>query len=191
MLFESDLSYGITVWGGISISKLKSVSTAQKHCIRIMFGDNEAYLEKHRTAARTRDIDTQKLGPQFFEKEHTKPLFNNNEILTVHNLYNYHVLLCIGMILKSHTPIALYAMFKVSRRKPTLIIVPTQAKSFVFKASIVWNTYQTLPEGRDIRDFTIGISFLKNIIKSLLLKRQKIGDEVEWHLQSKCNITDS
>ena len=109
-LFESYLSYGITVWGGISISKLKSVSTAQKHCTRIMFGDNGAYLEKHRTAARTRDIDTQKLGPEFFEKEHTKPLFNNNEILTVHNLYNYHVLLCIGMILKSHTPIALYAV---------------------------------------------------------------------------------
>ena len=43
--------------------------------------------------------------------------------------------------------IALYAMFKVSRRKPTLIIVPTQAESFVFKASILWNTYQTLPEG--------------------------------------------
>ena len=140
-----------------------------------MFGDNEAYLEKHRTAARTRDVDTQKLGPEFFEKEHTKPLFNNNEILTVHNLYNYHVLLCIGMILKSHTPISLYAMFKVSRRKPTLIIVPTQ----------------TLPEGRDIRDFTIGISFLKNRIKSLLLKRQKIGDEVEWHPQSNFNITDS
>ena len=156
-----------------------------------MFGDNEVYLEKHRTAARTRDIDTQKLGPEFFEKEHTKPLFNNNEILTVHNLYNYHVLLCIGMILKSHTPIALYAMFKVSRRKPTLIIVPTQAESFVFKASILWNTYQTLPEGRDIRDFTIGISFLTNRIKSLLLKRQKIGDEVEWHPQSNFNITDS
>ena len=190
-LFESHLSYGITVWGGISISKLKSVFTAQKHCIRIMFGDNEAYLEKHRTAARTRDIDTQKLGPEFFEKEHTKPLLNNNEILTVHNLYNYHVLLCIGMLLKSHTPIAIYAMFKVSRRKPTLIIVPTQAESFVFKASILWNTYQTLPEGRDIRDFTIGISFLKNRVKSLLLKRQQIGDEVEWHPQSNFNITDS
>ena len=124
-LFESHLSYGITVWGGISISKLKSVFTAQKHYICILFGDNEEYLEKHRTAARTRHIDNQKLGPEFFEKEHNKPLFINNEILTVHNLYNYHLLLGIGMILKSHTPIALYAMFKVSRRKPILIIVPT------------------------------------------------------------------
>ena len=187
-LCESHLSYGITVWGNISISKLKSVFTAQKHCILIMFGDNEAYLEKHRTAARTRHIDNQKLGPEFFEKEHTKPLFKNNDILTVNNLYNYHLLLGIGMILKSHTPIALYAIFKVTRRKPTLIIVPTQAKSVVFKASILWNTYQTLPEERD---FTVGISFLKKRIKILLLKRQKIGDEVEWHPQSNFNITDS
>ena len=73
---------GITVWGGILISKLRAVFTAQKHCIRIMFGDNEAYLAKHRTAARTRHIGNQKLGPQFFEKEHTKPLFNN-EIFSI------------------------------------------------------------------------------------------------------------
>ena len=145
-----------------------------------MFGDNEAYLEKHRTAAITRHIDNQKLGPEFFEKENTEPLLNNNEILTVHNLYNiYRLLLGIIMMLKFHTPIALYTMFKVSRCKPTLIIVPAQAESFVFKASILWNTYQTLPEGRDIRDFTVGISFLKNIIKIQLLKRQKIGDEVK------------
>ena len=28
---------------------------------------------------------------------------------------------------------------------------------------------------RDFRDFTVGISFFKNIIKSLLLNRQKFG----------------
>ena len=38
------------------------------------------------SAARTRSFDDQKLGPDFFEKEHTKPLFNVNKILTVHNL---------------------------------------------------------------------------------------------------------
>ena len=62
-----------------------------------MFGDKEAYqevrryLEKHRTASRTRPIDSQKLGPEFFEREHIKWLFNTNEILTVHNLYNSFV----------------------------------------------------------------------------------------------------
>ena len=190
-LFESHLSYGITVWGGVSTSKLKSVFTAQKHSMRIMFGDKEAYLEKHRTAARTRSFDDQKLGPDFFEKEHTKPLFNVNKILTVHNLYNYHMLLSISMILKSHTPIALYQLFKISRRKPTLIIAPVQIKSFVFRASILWNTFRTLPEGREIKDFSVGVSFLKNTIKILLFRRQKIGDEKNWFPQTNFNIAET
>ena len=63
--------------------------------MRIMFGDKDAYLEKHQTAARKRPKDLQKLGPEFFKQEHTKPLFNANEILTVHNLYNYHSLLSV------------------------------------------------------------------------------------------------
>ena len=54
-----------------------------------MFGDTEAYLEKHRKAARTRPKTMQKLGPEFFQLEHTKPLFNSNNIFTVHNLFNY------------------------------------------------------------------------------------------------------
>ncbi len=146
-----------------------------------MFGDNEAYLEKHRTAARSRPIEAQKLGPEFFKKENTKPLFNLYEILTVHNLYNYHSLLCISKILKYHTPIALYSQISLSRRKQTLIIAPTQVNSFVFYASCLWNIFRTLPEGRDIRDFDVTISLLKNRITGLVLRRQKMGDEMEWH----------
>ena len=63
---------------------------AQKYCIRKIFGATEAYLEKHRTAARTQSIDSQKLGPEFFQLEHTQLLFNSHGIFTVHNLYNYH-----------------------------------------------------------------------------------------------------
>ena len=33
------------------------------------------------------------LGHDFFKREHTKPLFNSNGILTVHNLHSYHSLL--------------------------------------------------------------------------------------------------
>ena len=55
------------MWGGLSNNTLNSVFIAQKHCIRVMFGDSdtEAYLEKHRTAARTRPKNMQKLGPEF------------------------------------------------------------------------------------------------------------------------------
>ena len=72
-LFESHLSYGITVWGGVLHIKLNTVFVAQKYCMRIMFGDKEAYPEKHRTAARTRPKELQKLGPEFLKLEHTKP----------------------------------------------------------------------------------------------------------------------
>ena len=47
ILFESHLSYGITVWGGISIIKQQteiSLYCTETLHIRIMFGDNKAYL---------------------------------------------------------------------------------------------------------------------------------------------------
>ena len=62
----------------------------------------------NRTAARTRSIDLQKLGPEFFKLELTKPLFNNNKILTVHNLYNCHTLLNVSKDLKFDTPISIF-----------------------------------------------------------------------------------
>ena len=50
-LFESHLSYGITVWGGVSMAKLRPLFISQKRCIRILFGDKQAYLEKFKTSA--------------------------------------------------------------------------------------------------------------------------------------------
>ena len=109
-LFESHLScYGIAVWEKVSNVKIHQVFVAQKYCLRIMFGEKEAYLRKNETAARVRPIDLQNLGSDFYMLEHTKSLFiNYNELLTVHNLYNYHSILSKCKNLKLHTPIALY-----------------------------------------------------------------------------------
>ena len=51
-LFESHLGFGISVWGGVSKNKLEPLFITQKKCIRIMFGDKEAYLDKMCTSAR-------------------------------------------------------------------------------------------------------------------------------------------
>ena len=51
--------------------------------MRILFGDKEAYLDKFKTACRTRPIETQILGTSYYMKEHTKPLFHKNKILAV------------------------------------------------------------------------------------------------------------
>ena len=56
-LFESHLIYGITVWGGESKTKLEPLFNLQKKCLRILFGDKEAYyLDKFRTSVRTRPM---------------------------------------------------------------------------------------------------------------------------------------
>ena len=102
---------------------------AQKNYIRILFGDKEKYLEKHRAAARTRPSDVQILRSDFFKREHTKPLFNSHGILTVHNLHSYHSLLSISKIFKFHTPIALHTLFIMSCRRGTLIITSNHSES--------------------------------------------------------------
>ena len=71
-LFESHLCYGISVWGGSPQSKLDVIHKIQKKVIRIMFGDTDAFKEKFMTCARSRDIDSQILGAEFYTKEHTK-----------------------------------------------------------------------------------------------------------------------
>ena len=85
-LFESHLSYCISVWGGVAIHKLDPLFIAQKRCNRIMFG-KELYSDKYKTCVRCRPRGNQILGPSFYQKEHTKPLFKNNEIMTVQNIY--------------------------------------------------------------------------------------------------------
>ena len=67
-LFESHLSYGITVWGGIADSKLSQLHKIQKKCIRIMFGDRQAYLDKFKTCVRAREYDKQALTDDFYKK---------------------------------------------------------------------------------------------------------------------------
>ena len=61
----------------------------QKKCVRILFGDFEKYADKYRTCARTRPVNSQKLGSKFYEKESTKPLFAKHELLAVENLYRH------------------------------------------------------------------------------------------------------
>ena len=90
-LFESHMSYCISVFGHVCQTHSEKLFTVQKHCMRILFGNKQVYLEKFKTCCRTRPFDMKKLGAKFYEREHTKPLFHKNGILTYKNLYNYRV----------------------------------------------------------------------------------------------------
>ena len=65
-LFESHLTYGITAWGATLKDRPdEKLFVTQKNCVRILFGDLEAYLNKHATCARARPFKSQKLGSSF------------------------------------------------------------------------------------------------------------------------------
>lgn len=176
-LFESHLSYGITVWGDLSQNKLTSLFTSQKKCIRILFGDKEAYLDKFKTCARARPLGSQILDSSFFTKEHTKPIFNNEKLLTVHNLHTYHKISQTYGILKFRCPISLYSIFQLSHRKSTLTIVPHPDNQYIHSSSTVWNIAR---QKFDVQDFSHKNSLIKSNTKKILLQNQCEGDKLDW-----------
>ena len=149
----------------------------QKKCCRILCGDKEAYLDKFNTCARTRPYKKQNLDSAFYIKEHSKPLFNTQSILTIHNLYTYHCANEIFKILKFRTPMSLYQLFELSNRKETLLITKSPSNYFVYKASFIWNAVRKVLQ---IPDFSVKIGPFKTSLKSYLFNAQKTGDDTEW-----------
>lgn len=176
-LFESHLAYGLTVWGGVSNNKLLPLFRIQKRCLRILFGDREAYLEKFKTCARARPHGYQELDSKFYMKEHSKPLFIKHCLMTVHNLYYYHCCMEILKILKFRLPIGLYGLFTLSDRKDTLLLTPCPTTQFVYKAGIAWNFCR---QKLIILDFSVKIGQLKRALQNQIHGLQLSGDACEW-----------
>ena len=181
-LFESHIAYCISVWGGVATKTLAPLLTVQKSCIRKIFG-YEPFSEKFMTCARTRPLNKQVLGSLFYEKEHTKPLFNSNHILTVNNLYVYHCFIELLKILKFRQPYALLELFKLllpqtrsTRFNNTYICTPNKTSNsiniFIYRSAKIWNKYRTK---LNIIYFDIPVNDAKNKLKCMLLSIQREG----------------
>ena len=179
-LFQSHLSFGISVWGGLSRNQLSPIFTVQKKCVRILFGDREKYLDKFKTCARVREIDSQTLGSTFYEKEQSKPLFNLNKIFTVHNLHRYHCMLELFKILKTYTPESIYSLFNVSNRKENFIRTPNPSNIFTYKAAHLWNEHRTELLGSKKLSLT-NVAIFKSSLKRHLSCMQAEHDPLEWN----------
>ena len=101
-LFMSHLSYCISCWGGVPSYKLEKIFSIQKRCVR-----NMCPSEDHNA---TRD----------FTLEHTKPLFNEKEILNLENLYLYHTFMETFKIMKFSAPISMRSVVKFLPRSEKL-----------------------------------------------------------------------
>ena len=178
-LFESYITYGISVWGGTSDVKVKPLFKAQKKAIRVIFGDREKFLDKFKTCVRARPFPDQKLTSEFFIKEHSKPLFNSYGLLNLRNLYLYHSCCEIFKIFKYASPVALYSMFKFSNRghKNLFIITPSPNDSYLYRMSSIWNSIRVVLCNPDT---SIPVSSIKAKLKTFLLEKQKLGDDENW-----------
>ena len=176
-LFESHLTFAISVWGSVASHRLDALFIAQKKCLRILFGDTEAYNDKFRTCARTRELNKQVLGSDHYKLESSKPLFNSNSILTVHNLYKYHITVGTYKIIRSRTPGSLFALYKFSKHIETRLQSQYTSCTFVDISTTLWNHMR---EKLSINDFNTTIAELKTKTKQYLLEMQKAHDTKEW-----------
>ena len=210
-LFKSHLSYCISCWGGISKYKLEKLFVLQKRCVRLLFGNEYTFDHAgfYETCARVRTY-TEHITEKDYSQEHTKPLFNKQEILTVHNLYVQHTVLELFKIFKYRTPISLYALFTVSHRTVnSLVLLPKinleiARCNFLFRASWLWNSLSVklltkctpndsgimVPGSTPFSDMTTPISIVKRKLKNILLETQKQnpGDPLVGENWSMCNF---
>ena len=102
--------------------------------------------------------------------------------MTIYNLYLYQIINCTYKILKFRIPISIYSLFKLSNRKETLLHMPKRySENFIYRATSIWNKFLSCEEGFLARSFNAELGCIKLKIKDLILRRQKMGDKVEWH----------
>ena len=177
-LFESHLSYCISAWGGASQQCLTSAFIAQKQCLRVLFGDREAYFDKFKTTARARPVDKQALDSTFYVKEHTKPLFRKHRILALENLYTYHCYLETYKVMKFRAPMVMFSGYNTSNRKPTLMIQPIgNVDNHNTRSTKLWNT---ITPKLKVSDFTMSIECLRQKLKESLLVIQHKNSDLNW-----------
>ena len=143
-----------------------------------------------------------------YSKEHTKRLFNSNNLLTVKNLYNYNTLTELYKILKFRIPYSVFSNFIISDRKMLLILRKCNSlkrkRQFCFNAAVKillkWNqisrflinpysiqlhhsNYTNTGTGKVTTinyDLTLSVSKLKTKLKEIIMAIQSHGDDNEW-----------
>ena len=176
------MAYCISVWGSVNKKPFDRIFTLQKRVLRCLFGDKKRYLDKFSTAARTRPIDKQKLGEDFYRKEHTKPLFTKHNILVAHNLYRYMSINEIGKLISTESPHLLFKNIHFSNRnRKNHIILPSKSKAHneaLYSTFSFWNHLTKTLDMPNPHNMVTNI--LKYKVKRYLYTTQKSGDPNNW-----------
>ena len=131
--------------------------------------------------ASVRPRGSEKIGAEFYSREHTKPLFTEYNLLAIRNLYHYFCTVDVFKILKFRQPITLYEMYQLSHRETSLaLILPERSGQFFYKSALAWNSvYRSVLE-RPNSDLTTKIPHFKDEFKKLLSSKQNEGENIDW-----------
>ena len=205
-LFVSHLTYGISAWGGIPHYKLEKLFAIQKRCIRLLFGKKLSFDhgEYYKTCARSRTFE-EHMSPQNFCLEHTKPLFTEHKLLTLHSLYYKHTFIEMFKIIKFREPRGLFENVLISSNdyNNRIILKPNithnnltnTMQNFMFKSCKIWNSFNKdvfeknkinnrfgyiIPGEEANTDLSTSVGFIKNRLEKVLLSKQSSGLEEIW-----------
>ena len=131
--------------------------------------------------ASVRPRGSEKIGAEFYSREHTKPLFTEYNLLAIRNLYHYFCTVDVFKILKFRQPITLYEMYQLSHRETSLaLILPERSGQFFYTSALAWNSvYRSVLE-RPNSDLTTKIPHFKDEFKKLLSSKQNEGENIDW-----------
>ena len=138
-----------------------------------------------------------------FQLENTKPLFNEEKILSLHHLHVQHTFIELFKIMKERQPVSLVELFEPSYRSQShSMIIPKHGleiikHNFVYKGSDIWNglignlldtcepnaNNIMVPGSSKFSDLSAPISVIKSRLKTHLLHFQQIktaGRPNEW-----------
>ena len=211
-LFLPHLTYGISSWGGACPSKLAKIFNLQKRCVRILFGNTVSFdhAEYYETCARARPFICKENYVKDFELENTKPLFNNNQLLTIHNLYKLQLITETFKIKKFNSPVPLDGSLTVniSSKRHILLNIPRcslmiSMNNYHFKSTTIWNklipdiletpeldsVYKLIiPGSAKNSDLSSSIGYIKHKTKAILIDIQSLGKPSQW-LPDNTNFT--
>ena len=205
-LFLSHLTYGISCWGGIPHYKLQKLFVIQKRCIRLLFGNELSFDhgDYYKTCARSRTFQDHK-NPRDFNLEHTKPIFLEKKLLTIHSLYYKHTFVETFKVLKFREPRGLLDKMNLlsNNHNSHIILRPyithnslmTNDYNFIIKCCKIWNTLAKdvfaknkinermgyiIPGEEANSDLSSSVSFIKDSLTKVLLGKQSAGSDNIW-----------
>ena len=168
-LVNSQLSYGISVWGGMRDGDiLKPLFVLQKRALRTLFGIQK--VSKH-------------------IKGHTKNVFFEKKILIVYNIYNYMTILDIAKLLTLNNPTFLCELLNISHGKMESIrnyrlTLPSYKlnryqNTFSYQGPKLWNLIASSNSLSKTKDAPkLKISCIRTRLKKFLLDMQNYGADV-------------